>query len=42
MKSLRGIMVVVALVLFGAVACAPFRGGEQPGYWQKITDQVRK
>ena len=42
MADLRGILAVVALVLFGAVACAPFRGGEQPGYWEKLSREVGK
>ena len=32
-------LALVGLMLAG---CAPFRGGEQPGYWQHVTEQVRK
>lgn len=32
---------VLAIVLFSAVACASLRGGEQGGYWQQVTREVK-
>jgi hypothetical protein len=40
MTGLRILMAMIGIGLL--VACAPFRGGEQSGYWQHVTKEARK
>ncbi len=41
MMKTGALIAALAIVLFSAVACAPFRGGEQGGYWQQVTREVK-